>query len=161
MAVFAVLFGVVWMLWSRSRRFEHILSSNATAQYQVRRAFLRLLQDVQQAIDIVLPGDGYTQPFLVLKDQENRVVTYYLTKNADASAREGVAIHDLMRKIPEYPATGQPAKDERVISDVVRMTFTAIGAGGVMLNLLVRVEGRDFPLVSMVRLKALSSLEPL
>lgn len=160
-AIMALLIAAVYLVWTRSRVFEDTLTAHSEAQHEVRRAFLALLKEVQQAIDVVLPAEGYTQPYLVIRDQLNRLTTFYLVPDPVATAQEGKDMFHLVKVVPAYPETQQPAVKEIVMRQVSSFTFSCRGAGGVILNLTATVDRKDYSLVTMVRLRALSALDQL
>lgn len=161
LAIFSLLSAAVYLVWTRSRVFEDSLTAHTEAQHEVRRAFLALLKDLQQAIEVVLPADGYTQPYLVIRDQLNRLTTFYLVPDPVASQQEGREIYHLLKVMPAYPETSQVAVKEVVMRQVSSFTFSGRGAGGVILNLTATVDKKDYSLVTMVRLRALSALDEL
>lgn len=144
-----LLFGVAYTFRGRARFFESSLTAHAEAQLAARRAFLQLLEEIQQSMEIVLPAEGFTQPYLVLRDQRNRLVTLYLTKDP--------AVANTFRMIK---VTSEGSR-EVVLDRISSCRFSGAGAGGVLLDLSSTVDGKEFSLITMVRLKAGTALDEL
>ena len=82
-ALFAIVFSVLWTFYAQSRRGEEDLTGSFAAQQDLMIAMARLTREVQEGVTLFYPRpeDG-TQSGLGFVNAQGRAIMYYLEKPA-------------------------------------------------------------------------------
>jgi len=120
-----------------------------------------LVKEIQESMGIVLPQDGHTKPYLILRDRTDRMAYFYQVRDQVSSDREQRDIYHLRKRFAAYGGSPGDVSHETLVRDISRLTFTASGSGGVLVSLQVMSGGRDYTIFTLIRLKALYSLEAI
>lgn len=128
-------------------------SAQFSLQQTSRVAIARLLQELQEGIEVVVPGPGVTLPHAVVRDRVSCARWYYLVAQAGEPGS-----YELWRQAadPDLPAA---QRKERLLKGVRRLTFTARGEAALQVNLLVREAGEEMPLLTTVRLRNVAAAD--
>jgi hypothetical protein len=151
----AAVIGVVCLsvayMFLRSARVstESTLGPQMGLQQAARKALVEMIKEVQESIEIVRPPAGATLTYFIARDKLDQILTVYLVKEPNASAKAGRDIHDLMAYRHDYGAT--PPKADKILSGIERAAFTSLSSGLLQIHFELHENGKTYPLLTTVR----------
>ena len=155
LALFGVLVGSIAYLFGQGGRTTSQLSSQLALQQGSRKAVVRLLRGLQESMEVLTPTPGCTLSYSVVRDKVALIGWYYQVAQDGAPGS-----FELWRytKDPRQPSGG---KNELLLNNVRRLTFTSRSEGSLLINLTLADSGREYGILTCVRLRNLPSAEEL
>ena len=149
----ALLIGVLTGVMLHGGASTARTSAQFALQQTSRAAIARLLSELQEGMEVVVPGPGCTLPHAVVRDRVSCARWYYLVAQPGEPGS-----YELWRQAAD-PDLPPAERKERLLKGVRRLTFTARGEAALQINLLVREQGEEMPLLTSVRLRNVASAD--
>jgi len=155
LALFGLILGIiVWLLGHGSRSGQRLSTQMAVHQAS-RKALVRFLQELQEGIEVIRPTPGTTLSYALVRDKYSCVRWFRQVPRPGSGG-----LYDLRRYADDL-ALPMDRRDELLLSDVKRLTFTARSEGALQINIVLAEKDRDYALLTTVRLRNLPSAEEL
>ena len=148
LALFALLLGmVVWIFGFGSRTLTRLLPG-LDLQKSNRRAVVRLLGEIQEGMEVIAPVPGSTLSYAVIADKTGQLKFFHQLPDRNAPGFNTLWVH-----------AEDGARREQIVHGVRRLTFTSLGEGALVVNLVLSQDGTDSPVYATIRLRNLAAAE--
>ena len=137
------------------RRSMERMSVKASLQASSRKAIARLLAEVQEGMEVLIPLAGRSRAHAVIRDRVSLPRWFVQQPQKGQSG-----LFELWRYTGN-PAPVEERRGELLLSGIKRLRFTCQGEGALSINLVLSEEGQEFSLVTTVRLRNLPAAEAL
>ena len=138
-----------------SSRSTSRLTAQLGLQQASRMAVVRFLRELQEGIELVSPAPGCTLSYALVRDKVSLLRWYFLRPQPGERGT-----HELWRYVHD-PALPTARREELMLRDIRRLTFTSQSQGAVQVNLLLARDGQEYATLTLVRLRNLAAAEEL
>ena len=153
--LFGLVLGAAVYLFGYGSQAMRRLTPQLAVQQAGRRAVVRLLQDLQESMEVMQPRPGATLAYAVVMDKLGVSRFYYQVKSAADPQTT-----DLWRHVDD-PTLPPAEQDQRVFTGIKRLSFTCQTEGALSLNMQLAEGETTYALLTTVRLRNLASAEEL
>ena len=153
--LFSVLITSAVWLFSYGVASTRRLTPQIAAQQNGRKAVVRLIQDVQESMEVMQPRPGSTLPYAVVMDKLGNARLYY-----QVASRTQPGTNELWRYVDD-PSLSAAERSQLMFADVARLAFTSQGEGTLSLDLSLAEGESVYALLTTIRLRNLASAEEL
>ncbi|MBI4860761.1 MAG: hypothetical protein HY815_10945 [Candidatus Riflebacteria bacterium] len=112
-------------------------------QAEGQRSLVRLLKELQEGMEVVLPQPGGTLPYAVVRDKLNRMAVFHLVPGREPRMYE----LNLSVRSPQSNST------EVLVKGVARLTFSSLSDGAIRVHLTLGTGARRYSFYSSIRLR--------
>ena len=148
------LVGTVVYLLVHGTALTARLTPQLSLQQGGRRAVVRLLREIQEGMEVVVPRPGSTQPYAVVRDRVSLLRWFYQVRSADGRTCE------LWRYVDD-PALPLASRRELMLGSIKRLTFTSRSEASVQVNLVLAEADQEYALLTTVRLRNIAAAEEI
>ena len=131
---------VVWLFSFGSRTLARLMPG-LDLQKTNRRAVVRLIGEMQEGMELIAPVPGATLSYAVIADRTGQIKFFNQRGNV------------LWVDAPDSK------RHEKLFDGIQRLTFTSLGEGAVLVNLLLTQDGAESPVLTTIRLRNLAAAE--
>ena len=128
-------------------------SDNLAAQQAGRAAVARMVQEIQQCIEVITPLPGATMPYALVRDQVSCARWYYQRPQKGAPG-----LYELYRLVDDKTLAVEK-RTELMMRGLKRLTFTSRSEGALQINMLFRENDADVPLLTTIRLRNIAAAD--
>jgi hypothetical protein len=129
------------------------LTPQAGLQMASRKAMVDLIHQIQECSEMVRPAPGSSLNYFMARDKLNQILVAYQVQNAADSAAAKKPLYDLFVYRYNYGATPAAKNQVKLLSSIQRLTFTTLSPGLIQLNLDLNEQGKNYTLLTAIRLR--------
>jgi len=123
-------------------------------QKNMRRAQMKLIDEISCAAEIVKPEIGSSAPFLVVINKEGKICVYYQKEVIYKTEDEKDEIKGYrLYCVTKNPTDGKISEEREVINHIKRLMFTTISEGSTVVNIRLFSNREQSDLITQVTLK--------
>jgi len=152
--VFVLVVGLVITLLTQGRRSSQNLGTQMSLAQASRKMIVKLLGELQEGMEVLSPRPGSTKAQALIRDKLS-FIRWYVLHPKTGSVPE---VYELWRYIndPDLPAA---RRAEILLGGIQRLRFTCLSEGALQINLTLIEEGKEYSILTTVRLRNLPSTE--
>ena len=155
LAVVGLVIGVVVWLLGFGTSSTGRLSSQLGLHQASRKVLVRLLEELQEGIEVITPPPGATLSFSVIRDKVSLIRWFYLRPQTGKPGS-----YELWRYVHDG-SLPDAKRQELLLGNIRRLTFTSQSEGSLLINLVLADDGQQYGFLTTVRLRNLASAEEL
>lgn len=145
-ALFSMLVGAVVWLFGFGAGATSRLTPQLGLQQASRKAIVRLLEHLQQGMEVVTPRPGSTQPYALIRDQVARVKWLYQVPVANG-------------RYELWVYTDGTRENERLLTGIKRLTFSSRTEAALQVNLVLADGSQEYAMLTTIRLRNIVAAE--
>lgn len=111
-----------------------------------RKAVVRLLEHLQQGMEVITPRPGATSPYALVRDQVARVKWLY-----QVQAKDG--------RYELWAYTDGTRETERLLTGIKRLTFSSRTEAALQVNLVLAEGSQEHAMLTTIRLRNIVAAE--
>ena len=155
LGMFVILISLCVWIFGYGSGATRRLTPKLTMAASSRKAVVRMLREIQEGMEVILPMPGITLPYAVIIDKIGLARWYYQVPN-----KNDANLTDLMRYVNDKKiAPG--ARSDVLLTGISRLTFTSQSEGMLSINLALQEDSAEYSMLTQVRLRDLASSEEL
>jgi len=155
-AVLAAVIGVAIGILVQGQRSSRDLGTHMSLAQASRKALVRILGELQEGMEVVVPTPGSTKAHALVRDKL-ALMRWYVQHPQPVSKPE---LYELWRYTDD-PSLPRGRRREKLLSNVKRLRFTSTSEGILQMNLTLIEDGHEYSILTAVRLRNLASSEAI
>lgn len=145
-ALVSFLIGAVVWLFGFGAGATARLTPQLGLQQTSRKAIVRLLEQLQQGMEVITPRPGATQPYALFRDQVARVKWLYQVPTPDG-------------RYELWVYTDGTRENERLLTGIKRLTFSSRTEAALQVNLVLSDGTQEYAMLTTIRLRNIVAAE--
>jgi hypothetical protein len=129
------------------------VTPQAGLQMASRKALVDFIRQIQECSELVRPSPGASLNYFMARDKLNHILVAYQVQNPADSAAAKKPLYDLYLYRYTYGATPPVQSQSKLLSAIERLTFTNLSPGLIQLNLDLNEQGKNYTLLTAIRLR--------
>jgi len=133
------------------------ITSNILLQMKAQKTADAIILRIRECSEVVRPNLGETCPFVVMKDERNRICILYSEADEKNSRLFKKKLYRLVSYISDYSGVYNPAREKILVDSLDKISFTSISPCSVQVTATVSGEEGKYQFITHVGLMNLGN----